>query len=62
MTTTAVVNSILENWVQVCQLEEIHTMLYYQEVGHLEIFDRLDMAHTCCMYTTTRAIKREDRG
>jgi hypothetical protein len=57
--TTAVLKSTLENWVQICRLDEAQTKLYYQEMCRLEIFDRLGMAHTCCTYTNTRFIKRE---
>lgn len=47
----------LEIWTQLCRLESSQIKMYYAEICRLEIFDRLGMAHTCCGYVDSEAIR-----
>ncbi|KAH7391171.1 hypothetical protein DE146DRAFT_663677 [Phaeosphaeria sp. MPI-PUGE-AT-0046c] len=57
--TMTALTSTLDHWISLCRMDEAQSILYYQAMCQLEIFERLGMAHTCCTYTTTRSIKRE---
>ncbi len=39
----------LENWLSLCRLDEEQSKLCFKEAFRLEVFDRLGMAHTCCL-------------
>ncbi|KAF2103466.1 hypothetical protein NA57DRAFT_72441 [Rhizodiscina lignyota] len=39
---------VTNDWIKTFQLEPHDARLHYQEACRLEIFNRLDMAHTCC--------------
>lgn len=40
----------LEKWLSLCGMDETQSEKCYEEVVRLEVFDRLGMAHTCCVH------------
>jgi len=50
LVTKTWLETCVEEWFQLCGLNETQIALQYREICRLEIFDRLGMAHTCCTY------------
>lgn len=54
----------LEQWINVCRLDEAQSQLCHRAICRLEVFDRLGMAHTCCKSVDGKLrswIPREER-
>ncbi len=44
------VSETLYSWMRDCQLDEAQTRQYLHDACQLEVFTRLGMAHTCCLF------------